>query len=112
MNTKSAHSPKANDGSGKSTLAPKTLKAMAERWLAGVEMKEIAAELGVSWQTLAGHLIAGGYRAKDRAKAIPKTDGPDWIKAAKKAAKTHKWSIIMTRWLVSSLRIKPKWNLV
>jgi hypothetical protein len=36
----------------------------------------------------------------------------DWVAAAAKATRTHKWSITMTRWLVSRLRTKPVWKLI
>ena len=36
----------------------------------------------------------------------------DWVKASVTAAKTAKWSITMTRWLIARLKVKTAWNLV
>jgi hypothetical protein len=36
----------------------------------------------------------------------------DWRAAQQKAAKNARWSIIMTRWLITRLRLKRSWNLV
>lgn len=76
------------------------LISLAKRWLAGEALEDLASEVGVSWQRLAGYFIAGGYRAKKRATLVDKVN---W---------THKWSITMTRVLVSSLVTKTKWKLI
>jgi hypothetical protein len=36
----------------------------------------------------------------------------DWIGAQQKAAKTARWSITMTRWLIARLKLKRSWKLV
>jgi hypothetical protein len=36
----------------------------------------------------------------------------DWNAAQQKAAKTARWSITMTRWLIARLKLKRSWNLV
>src|SRR5207245_1504460 len=36
----------------------------------------------------------------------------DWIAAQREATRTARWAITMTRWLVTRLRLKKRWNLV
>jgi hypothetical protein len=36
----------------------------------------------------------------------------DWKAAQQKAAKTARWSVTMTRWLIAKLKTKTAWNLV
>ena len=37
---------------------------------------------------------------------------PDWKAANQKAAKTARWSVTMTRWLITRLKSKKAWKLV
>src|SRR5437899_2941514 len=39
-------------------------------------------------------------------------DGVNWKLAQERAARTARWSITMTRWLVARLKTKTAWNLI
>ncbi|MBL8794610.1 MAG: hypothetical protein JNM56_11955 [Planctomycetia bacterium] len=88
------------------------MKRLAKRWLQGEALAVLAVEASVSWQTLAGVFTAAGYRAKDRSAVKSKAATEKWQAAAKRAARTHQWSIAMIRWLVSRLKSQTRWQLV
>lgn len=79
-------------GASKSNLEPATVEKLARRYAAGEKLTDLAAEVGVTWQVLAGHLTKRdlpGRKAVTQAEAVAHNKAIDAVKddKAKKPAK-------------------------